>query len=314
MNTGFASWLTVPGFFFVTGSLGSEANSREVERLGLPTFPSQREESTAGDPGVVKPSPSKDEALEDAEGPFILSEALPVIPAKLVRRILRPEYVDMAELLKDNMEAERRKLAAEAGSHFTRREVPDILSWIQCFNMYMAVVVSKYPGKTKEMLAYQALIVGESRRGGRGWRLYDAAFRQQIRSLESVNFARINQSLYSTTILAFSGGRQTFCAVCMQSDHTQEECGLQASMNRQPTQGRDLGVAAPVRGLDRRKRERVGACYAWNEGRCTFVRCRYEHVCSRCGGEHRKPQCREALRRGERGAGGPPLMNGHTAL
>ncbi len=166
----------------------------------------------------------------DAEGPFILSEALPVIPVKLVRHILRPEYIDMAKLLKDNMEADRRKLAAEAGTHFTRREVPNFLSWIQCFNMYMAVVVSKYPGKTKEMLAYQALIVGESRRGGRGWRLCSLP---TARSLDSVNFARINQSLYSTTILAFSGGRQKFCAVCMQSDHTQEECGLQANMNRQ---------------------------------------------------------------------------------
>ncbi len=39
------------------------------------------------------------------EGPFVLSEALPVVPSKLVRRILRAEYVDMAELLKDNMEA-----------------------------------------------------------------------------------------------------------------------------------------------------------------------------------------------------------------
>ena len=154
----------------------------------------------------MKPIPVKSKALEEADSPFILSEALPVIPAKLVRRILRPEYIDLAELLKDNIEAERRKLAAEAGTHFTRREVPDFLCWTQCFNMYMAIVVSKYPEKIREMLAYQALIVGESRRGGRGWRLYDAAFRQQIRSLEAVNFASINQSLYSTTILAWSAG------------------------------------------------------------------------------------------------------------
>ncbi len=144
--------------------------------------------------------------------------------------------------------------------------------------------------------------MGESRRGGRGWRLYDAAFRQQIRSLETVNFASINQSLYSTTILAFSGGRQNFCAVCMQSDHTQEECGLQPSTFKQATQGRDVGLMPPARGVDRRKRERVGACYA-------LVRCRYEHVCSGCGGEHRKPQCRDVLRRVEREAGGTPQMN-----
>ena len=39
-----------------------------------------------------------------------------MVSAKLVRRILQGEYIDMAELLKDNMEAERRRLSAEGGS------------------------------------------------------------------------------------------------------------------------------------------------------------------------------------------------------
>ena len=33
----------------------------------------------------------------------MLSEALPVVPAKLVRRILKGEYVDMVELLSDDL-------------------------------------------------------------------------------------------------------------------------------------------------------------------------------------------------------------------
>ena len=40
---------------------------------------------------------------------FVLSEALPAVPAKLVRRILRAEYVHMAELLRDNIEVEQRR-------------------------------------------------------------------------------------------------------------------------------------------------------------------------------------------------------------
>ena len=38
--------------------------------------------------------------------PFILSEALPVVPIKLLKRIVKGEYVDMAELLNDNIKAE----------------------------------------------------------------------------------------------------------------------------------------------------------------------------------------------------------------
>ena len=56
-----------------------------------------------------------------------------MVPAKLVRRILLAEDVDMAELLCDNMEAERRRVMVEGSTHqghfANRPEVPDVLSW-----------------------------------------------------------------------------------------------------------------------------------------------------------------------------------------
>ena len=45
--------------------------------------------------------------------PFVLGESLPVIPARLVRKILHGDFVDMAELLHDNMEVERRRSTVE---------------------------------------------------------------------------------------------------------------------------------------------------------------------------------------------------------
>lgn len=103
-----------------------------------------------------------------------------MVPARLVKKILRGDFVDMAELLRDNMEAERRR--AGSGSDATmgasRRDIPDILSWLHSFSLYAAVVGSRYPRKSKELLAYQALIISEHRRcGGRGWLLYDTALR-----------------------------------------------------------------------------------------------------------------------------------------
>ena len=77
-------------------------------------------------------------------------------------------------------------------------------SWFQCFTLYMAMV--QHPEKTKELLAYQAMIIGEaSRCVGRDRLLYDAAFRQ---SFKTVNFRRINQSLHSATFLAYGEGRR----------------------------------------------------------------------------------------------------------
>ncbi len=34
-----------------------------------------------------------------------------------------------------------------------RREVPNLLSWVQCFGTYMAVVASKHPERVKQLLA-----------------------------------------------------------------------------------------------------------------------------------------------------------------
>ena len=60
--------------------------------------------------------------------------------------------MDIAELLKDNiyMEAERRRLLSTEGVSETgsKREVPNLLSWLFCYSMFVAIVCSKYPKKS----------------------------------------------------------------------------------------------------------------------------------------------------------------------
>ena len=89
--------------------------------------------------------------------------------------------MDMAELLRDNIELERRRDTQEVSSSAfglnqqpNRREVPDLLSWVQCFGMYAVVLSSSYPEKVHEIYAYQTMIMREARRcGGKGWLSYD---------------------------------------------------------------------------------------------------------------------------------------------
>ena len=45
----------------------------------------------------------------------MLADTLPVILPKLVKRTLKGDFVDMVELLKDNIEADRRTLAVVEG-------------------------------------------------------------------------------------------------------------------------------------------------------------------------------------------------------
>ena len=285
-----------------------------VKRLDLPTFESETgraegeptpitagKERASGSSSGGDGGGSASGGESDATPPFIMSEALPVIPGKLVKRILKGDFVDMAELLKDNAEMERRRLRAGESSHGqrqSRREIPDFNSWLHCFSLYAAVVGSKYPQKCKDLWAYQAMMIAEHRKcGGRGWLLYDSAFRQQIVSLEEAKFATINQSLYATTFLAY-GSRGQFCTRCMMSDHSQEDCAMHPNRALPMVQFREAMSGSGSRREERespaRKKARRGACYAWNDGKCVGPHCRFEHVCSQCGGDHRRPNCSRA--------------------
>ena len=55
--------------------------------------------------------------------PLIMGKALPVVPAKKVKRILKGQYIDMAEFLKDNTEG---ATVGESGQAIrgSRREIP----------------------------------------------------------------------------------------------------------------------------------------------------------------------------------------------
>ena len=217
---------------------------------------------------------------------------LPVIPAKLVKRIQKGEFVDMAELLKDNIEAERRRLAVaeNSSSHNPRREIPNLLGWLYCYSLFAEIVCAKYPDKAKKMWAYQATIIGESRRcGGSRWHLYDTAFRQQMPSLESTDFSKLSQALYTTTFLAYRGKGQ-FCQICMMSDHTSEEYALSTQQRDKPARNR--GQQSYRQRSPDAKRKRRGVCYSWNDGSCyRQPHCPFEHRCSACTGDHKRVMC-----------------------
>ena len=95
-------------------------------------------------PGHRGRSPSGKSQRQGENPAFMLSDGLAPVPGKLVAKIVHGEFVDMAELLHDNIEALRRCSGADTTSNrqsakSARQEVPDILSWIQCFGVYAAV-------------------------------------------------------------------------------------------------------------------------------------------------------------------------------
>ena len=143
---------------YIGHTLEGEVPASQVGDLHLPTFtgpPESNEGGGVASDGIREESGNR-ESKSDQIQPFLLSDTLPLVPVKLVERILKGEYLDMAEFLKNNMEVERRRALAEPGTgqslraHHPRREVPDVLSWLRYFSIYAAVICSKWPEKNRQ--------------------------------------------------------------------------------------------------------------------------------------------------------------------
>ena len=175
--------------------------------------------------------PAKKGKAGAAVEPFTLSDTIPLVPAKLVAKIRKGEYVDMAKLLRDNIEAERRQTSDQpststGGNHSNRREVPDFLSWLQCFGVYASIVATHKPDKIRQLLAYQTLMIREARRsGGGGWQGYDSMFRHLAATMPSTDWGQLNSALYAVTFMAQQNGRGKTCQYCLETDHQARRSG-----------------------------------------------------------------------------------------
>ena len=164
-------------------------DSDRVPELNLPAFPSA--------PDAVEPAPGvvRKAASEDAKGPrkFMLGVNSPVVPARIVKRILHCDFGDMAELSTENLELEKRRSGegedAKSASRGKLRPLPDLLAWVRAFTLYTGVVLSAYPDKGMELAAYQAMIL-HGADSCEWWRTYDPQFREQFRRPTSPEWTR----------------------------------------------------------------------------------------------------------------------------
>ena len=185
---------------------------------------------------MSEPTLEKVEA-KTTPGPFLLGESLFPISAKLVAKIQSGEFVDMAELMRDNVELDRRQ--ADSQQKHSRREVPDLLSWVTSFGMFASVLADKSPKKTRQLWAYQTVIVREARRcGGKGWQMYDAMFRQQAAQRTEADWSNLNSAIYATTFLAQANGRGCSCTHFLETDDALASCAL-APLNLKPRKGEE---------------------------------------------------------------------------
>ena len=247
---------------------------------------------------------------------FSLSPASEPFPKKLVDKIRSGQFVEMRELLTDNISLIQQLEAF--GTHTSLptlpgvlrpslREVSSLQTWMYCFLAYTAI---RAPDQdTRDRLAYARLLIQEAQRhGSTGWLDYDRVFRQQVAFDDSMRWNTLHPGIQAATLFGRAQGPGTFCTLCREPDHGKESCALtyfqQPSSLAAPTLV-STGPSQRPRGLPRRRSERdhfgtAAICRSWNSGACVFPsNCNYQHVCSICYQRHKARDCPAAARGSE---------------
>ena len=205
--------------------------------LGLPTLPTRFHHG-----GGAFPSPRIHAApyLHLHIG-LILSPSSDPIPHRLVSRIQAGEFVEMRNLLADNISLHNQledfhgHIWPSTPAHLRPRlmEVPSLSSWVYCFCAYIAVLAPD--ARTRELLAYCRLIIREAlRHGGSGWQEYDRTFCWQAAIDSSLPWNVLVPGLQAAMLLGNRGGPPgLFCALCREPEHNTGQCAL--SVTQQPT-------------------------------------------------------------------------------
>ena len=230
---------------------------------------------------------------------MILSPSADPIPQMLVQRAQSGQFVEMRELLADNI-ALYDQLASMHGTstlpfgtvNRTRfREVPSLISWVYCFNAYVAIRTSD--PLTRDMLAYSRILIREAlRHGGDGWLQYDRVFRRHLSINPLLNWNVLEPGLQASTMLGQRNSSGIFCTLCRESDHISTYCALaplQQQLQPLPS-GTPSQAPRPPR-PPRRPETLLGICVNWNKGICTRPSCSFRHVCASCQLQHRARDC-----------------------
>jgi hypothetical protein len=236
------------------------------------------------------------EAISELNKAFIFGPSRPPSPAKTVAQIVAFKFVEMSDLIPENLEAPTNEVPSFAiegrsivptttTSPRKKNEIGDILTWVECFNSYVAVITSVRPERARDLLAYMALIIRIAKQfPGRCWYNYDRAFRLEAAASNMMNWSQIHPDLY-----------HYHTSVAVQSTQPQ------ARRYREP----------------RGDQNSMTTCKSWNSGACSSPRefCRFRHRCDRngCGGAHRRINCQELIRKRGRSPGEEPSWQRQAA-
>ena len=169
----------------------------------------------------------------------------------------------------------------------SRKIIPNLATWIQCFSIYAATLSAK---RMPQLMAYQTIIAKASQRyRWPSWVVYDQNFRKEAAGNPHQSWARVDPSIYAQCFTGQAISNENWCTRCQCLDHATSSCPYRP--RKKPWNS--------VGGTALQGKQEQPICIKYNKfnGDCKFGKeCRYLHVCSSC----KEPTPSRAARSGKK--------------
>ena len=221
-------------------------------------------------------------------------EGLPALPKKYVDKILAGDFVDLADLppAKGRVKASAHAMEGQivvvqaADLLENRKLIPDLATWVQCFSIYAAVVISKEPERAKNLLAYMSLIAKCSLKyKWPSWVVYDLNFRQGAAEAGQKDWSKVEPSTYTQCFTGAAINQESWCRRCHSIDHATDMCPTKPVGMLRKREGPQPAAAPPMKKRPP-PQSNPQTCKKYNmyNGDCRYgSACMFQHKCETCG-------------------------------
>ncbi len=249
----------------------------------------------------LSPGPAGAESGDKARSPMVsLGAGLPPISKKLVERMQADEYIEFSELPPakgkgrlNTQHGDNHLVVVQAADLLqSKRVIPDLATWSQCYVLYMAVLLAHKPGRLVDLMGYHALIARCSKKfRWPSWVVYDQNFRQDAAGNPDLQWAKVDPSLYAQCFTGQEASRENWCSKCQGLDHQSADCPY-VTRKRPWNAGPGAASSPQTRSSSWNGQE---ICQKFNKfhGDCRHGKnCKYLHACSGCRGPHPISRCK----------------------
>ncbi len=249
--------------------------------------------------GAVSSHLATFEAVASAPGATIVhAPGLPALKKPVMQNILEGQFIDFTELspAKGRTKAvagelEGQVLLLQASDLIqAKRVTPDLGTWLQCYALYSAVMLTKYPNRAVSLMMYAATVAKLSQKfRWPSWVVYNNSFRQEAAESGKTDWGKIDGSLHAQCFLGMALSSEGWCSLCKSLEHVTRSCPAMRHPRKHERSPPSSRFPA-----SKQFKEAASICgnFNRNNGECRFMpKCNYRHICRKCHGPHPVSAC-----------------------